>query len=630
MGRVLLVLALVLAMWLVAAPAGGREPGLTETVDSGEAGFDPDPGRQPDEAAPPPADNEARASWYESLARSGSSTVEQARNRTQIQSQAKELSQLLAEGHPTTYAGLWIDIEAPFLVHVGFVGDGGAKAVKDAAATSGFSFLSRLNVHEADFSLARLLATYDSLAEHVPATHADTKDDLVAWVDVIANVVQARHRDAAIQPALEQAGPPGAVSFEVGTSVAENHLGIRGGQPTNNSCTTGFVVKKNSSIEAGITTAAHCSVPTGLHGVSSPVFGPQLSTWSGGSDPDIDAQWLGLADRDWWPANQIVWNQAGNTLTIRGRTPYSSINVGDYLCKYGISTHDSCGYVQSVACCYSGHRFVEVGPPMETMGGDSGGPVYELNEPYFYAVGAHKGGSFDGDPLIGAVSFFETDFGVSVATSSMTTPAYDWFLRNSNSQGNATAVWEWAESGSTPVAGRWMSNQGKDQPGFYKNGTWDLEGQARFTYGTSSDVPIVGDWDSDDLDEVGYFRPTTAGFYRRGTSSIAFGNPGDIPLVGDWDGDGDDEIGVFRPSQVKFYLRSSSGSVTSIYYGTWNDLPVVGDWDDDGVDEVGVFRPSTGQWFLQGLSGFYYGSPNDTPLPGDWDGDGRDTVGVTR
>jgi hypothetical protein len=152
----------------------------------------------------------------------------------------------------------------------------------------------------------------------------------------------------------------------------------------------------------------------------------------------------------------------------------------------------------------------------------------------------------------------------------------------------------------------------------------------RFNYGTSGDKAVVGDWDDDGIDEVGYWRPSVATFYRQGSSSITFGNPTDIPVIGDWDGDGDDEVGVWRPSEAKFYLRSSSGVTTSFYYGTYGDKPVVGDWDDDGIDEVGIFRPSNATWHLQGVASFVYGNLGDIPLPGDWNGDGRDTVGVVR
>ena len=72
-----------------------------------------------------------------------------------------------------------------------------------------------------------------------------------------------------------------------------------------------------------------------------------------------------------------------------------------------------------------------------------------------------------------------------------------------------------------------------------------------------------------------------------------FGERGDIPIVGDFNGDGVDEIGIYRAGV--FYLDINGNRKLDAHdrvfeLGDRNDKPVVGDWDGDGTDEVAVYR----------------------------------------
>lgn len=599
-----------------------------DVVASAPVSFDPDPGRAVEPIGPAPDDAAARDSWYRGLAELTGSTVEEAQVRTQLQGEAGLLQVNLAEAYPETFGGLWITSVPPFEIRVAFTDIPSAAELEAAMSLSGFTHRSVLRPQNVKYALEFLIEIYDAVEATLPLQDpALAREDLGVSVDVIENVVEVRHPNPSAESLIRTAGPDDAIRFVVGEGGTEDAVSARGGQRTDVSCTTGFVIRKNSSIEAGNTTAAHgvCKNSSELHPASVPKF----STIRYEDGTDTDVAWLSLADRDWTPTNTIVWNDSGNVLTVRGRVGYTSISVGDYLCKYGWKTGNTCGLVERTVCCSSGDRFVQVDAPMLSDGGDSGGPVYQLVEPHFHAVGIHKGGDGTNDPIFSAISFFESDWGVKVATSGIPTPRFEWFVKNTNGNGIADDEWEWAESGSTPVTGTWRSGA-TDRPGFFKNGVWDLEGEARQTYGTSSDRPVPGDWNGNGIDDLGYFRPATATFFREGSFSLVFGNPWDVGISGDWDGDGDDDIGVWRPSEAKFYLRNGNGTVTSFYYGDFGDLPLVGDWDDDGTDEVGVYRPSTSWWYLQGLAGFEYGNPHDVPLPGDWNGDGRDTVGVVR
>ncbi|MFE7839994.1 hypothetical protein ACFU53_29245 [Streptomyces sp. NPDC057474] len=74
--------------------------------------------------------------------------------------------------------------------------------------------------------------------------------------------------------------------------------------------------------------------------------------------------------------------------------------------------------------------------------------------------------------------------------------------------------------------------------------------------GNSGDVPIIGDWNCDGIDDIGVYRPSNGTFYRYGYAAIAYGNVGDLPIIGDWNGNGIDEIGVYRPGNRTFYPRN--------------------------------------------------------------------------
>ena len=63
-------------------------------------------------------------------------------------------------------------------------------------------------------------------------------------------------------------------------------------------------------------------------------------------------------------------------------------------------------------------------------------------------------------------------------------------------------------------------------------------------------------------------------------TTFTFGTTGDVPVVGDWTGSGKDTVGVYRNGW--FYLASdntnSGGTVTAFTFGTTGDVPIAGDW----------------------------------------------------
>ncbi|MCP5118702.1 MAG: hypothetical protein GY953_48445, partial [bacterium] len=123
----------------------------------------------------------------------------------------------------------------------------------------------------------------------------------------------------------------------------------------------------------------------------------------------------------------------------------------------------------------------------------------------------------------------------------------------------------------------------------------------------SYDAPVL--WDG--VPPSWSFRDTlTTGGEDRAASH---GATGDIPIMGDWDGDGLDEIGLVRNQggTLFWYLSGTdrawepdpvSGWVPAPFAhgGANQDIPVVGDWNGDGWDTPGLVRNNnnTFQWIL--------------------------------
>ncbi|HJQ38284.1 MAG TPA: SBBP repeat-containing protein [Thermoanaerobaculia bacterium] len=172
--------------------------------------------------------------------------------------------------------------------------------------------------------------------------------------------------------------------------------------------------------------------------------------------------------------------------------------------------------------------------------------------------------------------------------------------------------------------------------------------------GQPGDLPVAGDWDADDVTDVGVFRPETGQFFLRlridgqlEIVTVSFpGGKADLPVAGDWDGDGFDTVGVFRNggrTGQQFLLTNARATEnqfpdSEIVFsaGEAGDLPLAGDWNGDGRDTIGLFRPSTSA-FIQmddlsatAVRSFPFGIAGDLPLAGDWDGDARDDVAVFR
>ena len=225
-----------------------------------------------------------------------------------------------------------------------------------------------------------------------------------------------------------------------------------------------------------------------------------------------------------------------------------------------------------------------------------------------------------------------------------------WYILQSTTNFTTSMTLPWGGSGFLAAPGDY-DGDGVTDPTVYSqsSGTWFvLSSRSNFTTsfsytlgstvsGSSTDVPVPGDYDGDGITDLAVYRPTNGVWYILGSTfnfalvRYTMGLGGDVPVPGDYDGDGQTDLAVYRPSTGYWIVRYSNfGSIGGTYYtsisrqwgGFSGDVPVPGDYDADGKTDMAIFRPSNGIWYILKSNtnftagvGYTWGGVGDTPLP---------------
>ncbi|WP_253861806.1 S1 family peptidase [Mycobacterium asiaticum] len=195
---------------------------------------------------------------------------------------------------------------------------------------------------------------------------------------------QPAPRRAPVQPLVAL---PAAAAIGPGAAIAVTYAD--GGM----ACTAGFLVRKASG-QTGVLTAGHCN-KTGeaskviMNAGSVPyqtvgTFGPTISEGERGEAHDIGLIWLDSEEVPHIPAI------AATSTPVSGVA--GELRIGQQLCKFGMKTgRTECGQITDVT--ESKVVFLAA-----SQCGDSGGPVYLLDDDRAAAVGIHIRGGRPNDP----------------------------------------------------------------------------------------------------------------------------------------------------------------------------------------------------------------------------------------
>jgi hypothetical protein len=145
-----------------------------------------------------------------------------------------------------------------------------------------------------------------------------------------------------------------------------------------------------------------------------------------------------------------------------------------------------------------------------------------------------------------------------------------------------------------------------------------------------NDRPVIGDWNGDGKDDLGIVRNVNGVAmwlldlndnqqYDAGVDlQEAFGEGTDIPVVGNFDSDAKSEIGVFRNGD--WYIDMDNDFTSSdleFTFGQAGDIPLVANWDGEGADDVSVyvFADGLGSLYIDGNGDYLWGC-EDSDLDG--------------
>ena len=259
------------------------------------------------------------------------------------------------------------------------------------------------------------------------------------------------------------------------------------------------------------------------------------------------------------------------------------------------------------------------------------------------AVGVDRDSGFG---IVMALPALQLQLVIGNDTVGVYTPADQiFYLRNSNTVGNANIQVKYGPSGCVPIVGDWNAD-GVTTIGVYETATQTFylrnsntlgPADIIFSFGPAGAVPIAGDWNGDGATTIGVYDPATQTFYLRNNNSagnaditVQYGPPNSVPAVGDFDANGTTTIGVYETATRTFYLRNSNSGGNAditVQYGPNGCVPVIGDFDGNMASTLGVYETSTRTfYFRNSVTGgnadiqLSYGPNAAIPLVGDWDG----------
>lgn len=360
--------------------------------------------------------------------------VDEGLRRLQLQRAVGDLNVLLQTTYPETFAGITIEHEPSFAVVARFTRGGGEAlaAVRDPE-------LARvLRAEHAAVPLRRLQDRLETAYSRVRGRGLEAAGGLNLRVN----------RPEIYVPSTAAAAARAAIPPETGAAVVVvdrlPELEVLYGGLALSTCTSGFHVR-NPAGTPGISTAGHCGNSQSQGGWSLTFLG---ESWTGSND----IQWHNLAGASTY-SNLI---QVGTgTRAITATRTRNAQTAGEWVCKQGMTTGNTCGTLDTTSYCYNGvctWIYVTGGSVNLSEPGDSGGPWFSGNTAY----GSHVFGGGNNSGYM-AVDFFNA-IGVTIVTQtplSVSLSGKQYIARHESSLYTATAA-----GGNPPYTYEWRSRDG--------------------------------------------------------------------------------------------------------------------------------------------------------------------------
>ena len=573
-------------------------------------------------------------------ARDNSVTIAEAERRLEVQSEVQALRGRLSNQLGDTYAGIWIEHQPRFHVFVASV-KRDMELVREELQSE--LFKGDATVVEVEASISDLVAIASEIrdASPVPINTATSVSDNVAKVYVAASDSNELFTSPQLAVLLDRR----EVVVEVVDALARPASGVHAGMQLSGGtgCTSGYSVRRGTDGMLGITTAAHCGNPGEEPDPNFIIDGSSMNFQEAKQDGSWDLQWHTVPGRH--IDNQLQYEN-NNVIYHREVTGFKwswEQGQGDYVCKSGNATHYTCGYVTDSAFCYGdpdtcNHTFMLVHKASGSMAdhGDSGGPVFLLNDALGITVGIAGGENPPWDMIYMPVGYVSI-FSLQVLTSEPPTCA-------------GLPVTHVGTAGNDEIVG----TAGNDViQGLGGDDVIDGGGGNDIICGSDGDDWLIGNSGNDQLygnagnDFLGGGAGSDycAGSYGTDQAGSCTTTVGADVMWGDWQGDAAADLlawqtngtvwmypgtGQVGNSVAEFGTRQSVR--TGFWTSTWDRIFGAGDTNGDGHPDFYARQHDGDLYLYKGKDGhatesaMYAGYGWDycaqLTSPGDWDQDG--------
>ena len=282
--------------------------------------------------------SDAASQDAESYASQWGITLDEATRRLQLQRAIGTFGAALEENEAGTYAGHWIKHGSgpdDFGVVVRFTSNGNETIQQYSQHVANGPLAGKVELRDADTTLEELRQAQSEAIDAINGQAIPVESGIDVKAGEVKIYVAERGRlDDAIQKG--DVSLPEKVDLVTVSAMGQLEVDIYGGLPIT-LCTSGFGVE-NAVGTRGITTAGHCDNPQTYNGSALGFEDEELGY-------RYDIQWHTAPG--FTVTNKIRTSSGGATRGITGIVHRTSQSVDEYVCKYGRTTHYTCGYIDT-------------------------------------------------------------------------------------------------------------------------------------------------------------------------------------------------------------------------------------------------------------------------------------------